>query len=79
MKVRALRGVCIGPGRHLTPGETADIDPATTQFLVSIGAVARVDEPKPAEAPAVAEPAPEPIAEPEPETPAPPKGGKKEK
>lgn len=52
MKVRALRGVCIGPGRHLAAGETEDLDPATVTFLVSIGAVEKVtapanDDPKP--------------------------------
>lgn len=48
MKVRAQRGVCIGPGRHLAAGDTADLDPATVNFLVSIGAVAQVkDEAKP--------------------------------
>jgi len=48
MKVIALRGVCIGVERHLKPGDTADLDPATVNFLVSIGAVAPVpDEPAP--------------------------------
>lgn len=71
MQVRALRGVCIGPGRHLLPAETADLDPATVQFLTSIGAVERLPEPQPAEqAPAATDAS---------ETPAPPKGGKKEK
>jgi len=64
MKVRALRGVCIGVDRHLQPGDEADLDAATVQFLTSIGAVAKVDEPAP--------------AEPHPET-APVKSAKKEK
>jgi hypothetical protein len=46
MKVRALRGVCIGVDRHLKAGDTADLEPATTQFLKNIGAVEVVpDEP----------------------------------
>jgi hypothetical protein len=40
MKVIAQRGVCIGPGKHLLPGEAADIDDGTARYLVSIGAVA---------------------------------------
>jgi hypothetical protein len=45
---RALRGVCIGPGRHLAAGEsTSELDKATAQFLVAIKAVEEVkDEPK---------------------------------
>jgi len=53
MNVRALRGVCIGPGRHLVAGELADLDASLATYLQSIGAVA----PAPAEA---AEPAPAP-------------------
>lgn len=46
MKVRALRGVCIGVERHLKPGDTADLEPALVNFLVSIRAVEQVkDEP----------------------------------
>jgi len=44
MKVRALRGVCIGVDRHLKPADIADIDPATVQFLVSICAVEKVTD-----------------------------------
>jgi hypothetical protein len=47
MKYRALRGVCIGPERHLKLGETADLDSATGQFLISIAAVEVVKEPPP--------------------------------
>jgi hypothetical protein len=66
MKVRAKRGVCVGPGRHLTAGDTADLDPATVTFLVSIDAVERVAD--------------EPAHQPEPESKsAPDKSGKKEK
>lgn len=62
MKVKALRGVCIGPGRHLAPGDQADLDPATVQFLENIKAVERVVE-KPTEATPAAEP--DPSKEPE--------------
>lgn len=66
MKAKALRGVCIGPGQHLQPGDVADLDAGTFQFLSFIGAV----EAAPAdEAPAQAEPKP---------TTAPAKAGKKE-
>jgi hypothetical protein len=58
MKVKALRGVCIGVNRNLVSGESADLDPATVQFLINIGAVALdVEEPPVPEAPAN-EPAP---------------------
>jgi hypothetical protein len=48
-RVRAKRGVCIGPSRHLKPGEVADLDAGTVTFLVSIGAVEEIPEqtPKP--------------------------------
>jgi hypothetical protein len=47
MKVRALRGVCIGVGKHLAAGDVAELDTATSQFLVSIKAVEPVkDEPR---------------------------------
>lgn len=48
MKVRATRGVCIGPGRHLAAGDTEDLDAATVAFLVSINAVEVVVESPPA-------------------------------
>jgi hypothetical protein len=52
MKVRALRGVCIGVERHLVAGDTADLPPAEVPFLVSIKAVEVVkDEPPPVPAP----------------------------
>lgn len=50
MKVRALRGVCVGVDQHLGAGDTADLDAAQVQFLVSIGAVEKVPDPPPAEA-----------------------------
>lgn len=54
--VRALRGVCIGPERHLAPGETASLDAGTARFLAGIGAVEVVPSP------AATEAAPEPAA-----------------
>ena len=52
MLVRALRGVCVGPERHLAAGERADVDDATAKFLIGIGAVEKssddpVQDPKP--------------------------------
>lgn len=44
MKVRALRGVCIGVDQHLVAGGTADLEAAQVQFLVSIGAVERIPD-----------------------------------
>lgn len=60
MKVKALRGVCIGVDRHLIADDTADLEPAQVTFLVGIGAVERVpDEPaKPVEPPKVEAPSP---------------------
>jgi hypothetical protein len=63
MRVVALRGVCIGPGRHLAVGEDAEVDPATANFLQSISAVKEFVPPA-----AVPEPISEPV-----------KAGKKEK
>lgn len=65
MKVRALRGVCIGVERHLAAGDTADLEAAQVQFLAGIGAVERVPD--------------EPVVAADSETPAPAKPGKKEK
>lgn len=46
MRVKALRGVCIGVDRHLKAGDSADLDAAMVTFLKSIGAVEIVpDEP----------------------------------
>lgn len=47
MKVRALRGVCVGPGLHLAPGDTTDLDAAQVTFLSGIGAVEVVKDPEP--------------------------------
>ena len=65
MKVRALRGVCIGVERHLKPDEVADLDAAMGNYLIGIGAVEPFIEPP---APAV-----QPTAKP------PEQSGKKEK
>lgn len=46
MRVKALRGVCVGVGRDLKPGDSADLDTAMVTFLVGIKAVEIVkDEP----------------------------------
>jgi hypothetical protein len=52
MQYRALRGVCIGPGRHLSAGDVAELDTATSNFLVSIGAAEAYQPPPPAAVPA---------------------------
>lgn len=39
MNVRALRGVCIGVDLNLVAGDTVDMDDATAQYLIEIGAV----------------------------------------
>lgn len=57
MKVRALRGVCIGVERHMKPSDVEDLEPALGNYLISIGAAERV----------VDEPVPVPAAAPEPE------------
>jgi hypothetical protein len=67
MKVRALRGVCLGPGSHLAAGDVGETDAATGQFLVSIRAVEIYTDPPPA------------ADAPESETVTPAKPGKKEK
>jgi hypothetical protein len=47
-KYRALRGVCIGVDRILSPeSDPVELDASTAQFLTSIGAVAKVEEPAP--------------------------------
>ncbi|HYC00351.1 MAG TPA: hypothetical protein VEC57_14535 [Candidatus Limnocylindrales bacterium] len=85
---RALRGVCIGPERHVTPdSEPFALDKGTATFLTSIGAVEEVPAtPAPADPAPSPSPAPEPPAEklapaPAPADPAhaPVKAGKKEK
>ena len=44
VKVRALRGCCIGPGRHLAAGEVADVPPLTAAVLVQQAAAVLLDE-----------------------------------
>jgi hypothetical protein len=51
MKVRALRGVCIGVERHLRAGDTDDLEPAMVTYLTSIGAIERLPEEPAAAAP----------------------------
>ena len=51
MRVKAIRGVCIGVDRHMKPGDIEDLEGALVVFLVSIGAVEKIPE-----APVVAEP-----------------------
>lgn len=55
MRIRAIRGVCIGSERHLKPDEEVTIDEATARYLIAIGAVAAVVEiePRAVTAPAV--------------------------
>lgn len=48
MKVRALRGVCVGVDRNLKAGDTTDLEPAQVPWLVSIKAIEVVkDDPPP--------------------------------
>lgn len=56
MKVKALRGVCIGVNRHLKADDTEDLEPALVTFLVGIGAVEVVKEKPPKIEPPKAEP-----------------------
>ncbi len=56
MKVKALRGVCIGVGRHMGAGDVEDLEPALVTFLVGIGAVEHVPDEPPKPNPVVAEP-----------------------
>lgn len=52
MKVKALRGVCVGIERHLVAGETAELDDALSTFLIGIKAVELVkNEPPRADVP----------------------------
>ena len=44
VKVRALRGVCIGPELHLAKDEEGSVDAGTAAFLVGINAVELVPE-----------------------------------
>jgi hypothetical protein len=58
MKVRAKRGVCLGPDRHLAVGDVADVDDIHIPFLTAIGAVEVATEEAPQSAPvSVAAPA----------------------
>lgn len=44
MKVKGLRGVCVGVDDALKEGEERDLDPATADYLVNIGAAEVVVE-----------------------------------
>lgn len=69
MKVRALRGVCVGVEQHLKAGDTHEIPEASlVKFLTGIGAVEIVKD----------EPVTPPVSEPK-STSEPEKSGKKEK
>lgn len=44
ISVRATRGCCIGPGRHLAAGEVADVSPLAAAVLVQQMAATLVRE-----------------------------------
>lgn len=68
VKIKALRGLCLGVDRHLLPGEAGEVDAATSKWLVHIKAVEIIEEAPAKEEPA---PAPEPSAPPAPPASAP--------
>lgn len=47
MKAKAIRGVCIGPERHLAVGDVADLEPQLVSYLASIGAVVPLADEQP--------------------------------
>lgn len=55
MRVKALRGVCVGIEKHLAAGAIADLDPALVQYLTSIKAVEALPDEEPAAAAAPAD------------------------
>lgn len=62
MKVKALRGVCVGPEDNLEPGQERELDENTASYLVNLGAAEQVVEQAvsaavPVEAPAESAPA----------------------
>jgi hypothetical protein len=61
MRIRGLRGVCIGPERHLKKDETIDVEPALANYLISIGAAAAAPNEPPPEPPKVVADAPQPV------------------
>jgi hypothetical protein len=79
MKVKALRGVCIGVDRHLKAGDVVDLEPALVTYLTGIGAVERVPDEPPKPDPVVAEPVKTEPPKDEPPKSAPAKSGGKEK
>lgn len=44
IKVRALRGCCIGIGKYLRPGDVADVAPLAAAVLVAQAAATLLDE-----------------------------------
>lgn len=42
MRVKALRGVCVGPEDNMKEGDERDLDPVTADHLKNIGAVVEV-------------------------------------
>lgn len=46
VKVRALRGVCVGAGRNLESGEVATLEGGVAAYLRGIGAVEYVTDKK---------------------------------
>lgn len=51
MQVQATRGVCVGPDRHLAPGQVVDLEAGAARFLLSIGAVQAYAPPQPEDEP----------------------------
>jgi hypothetical protein len=47
MRYRALRGVCVGVGQHLSAGDTIDLEPAQAVFLVHIKAIELIPDETP--------------------------------
>ncbi len=66
MIVKVLRGFCLGNGRDVYPGDTAEIDDHRAPLLIAQGKVRPLGE-TPAAAPRqaapVADPTPAPVAE----------------
>jgi hypothetical protein len=63
MRVKAMRGVCVGVEDNLKEGEVRDLDPGTADYLKNIGAAVDAPEEEVAGVPAAeAKPAPEEAA-----------------
>ena len=63
-RVRALRGVCVGPGRHLVRDEEDTVDASTARYLLAIRAVALADPPAAVPSVAANQPDPQPAPAP---------------